>query len=137
MLKSLIIGNLGADAELRVSNGAQFLSFRVAHSERWADKQTGEVRETTQWISCTLNGDGGGVRQYLKRGTKVFIYGDLSPKLYVSSRDGKQYAGLDCRVRQLELCGGAKDEYTVEGVRQFLSQCPDDVRKQITNVIPF
>lgn len=137
MLKSLIIGNLGADAELRVSNGQQFLSFRVAHSDRWTDKTTGEIHENTQWISCTLNGDGGGVRKYLTRGTKVFIYGDLLPKLYVSSKDGKQYAGLDCRVRQLELCGSGAAEYTAEGVAQFLTNCPKEIRDKITNALPF
>ena len=43
MLKLVIIGNLGADAELRNANGAQFLSFRVAHSDRWTDRNSGEV----------------------------------------------------------------------------------------------
>lgn len=139
MLKLVIIGNLGADAELRNANGAQFLSFRVAHSDRWTDRNTGEVHDSTTWISCTLNGDGGNLRPYLKQGTKVFVYGDVSTRIYVSPKNGKQYAGIDCRVRQLELCGGNQGapQYTAEGVAQFLKMCPADVRQQIINEPPF
>lgn len=139
MLKLVIIGNLGADAELRNANGAQFLSFRVAHSDRWTDRNTGEVHDNTTWVSCTLNGDGGNLRPYLKQGTKVFVYGDVSTRIYVSPKDGKQYAGIDCRVRQLELCGGNQgvSQYTAEGVAQFLKMCPADVRQQIINEPPF
>lgn len=139
MLKLVIIGNLGADAELRNANGAQFLSFRVAHSDRWTDRSSGEVHDNTTWVSCTLNGDGGNLRPYLKQGTKVYVYGDVSTRIYVSPKDGKQYAGIDCRVRQLELCGGSQgiSQYTAEGVAQFLTMCPAEVRKQIIDIIPF
>lgn len=139
MLKLVIIGNLGADAELRNANGAQFLSFRVAHSDRWTDRNSGEVHGNTTWVSCTLNGDGGNLRPYLKQGTKVFVYGDVSTRIYVSPKDGKQYAGIDCRVRQLELCGGNQgvSQYTAEGIIQYLTMCPAEVRKAITDKIPF
>lgn len=139
MLQLQIIGNLGADAEVRNTNGAQFLTFRVAHTNRYTDRNTGEVRESTTWVSCTMNGDGGNLRQYLKQGTKVYVYGDVSTRLYVSSKDGTQHAGIDCRVRQLELCGGNQvaPQYTSEGIIQFLNMCPAEVRKAITDKIPF
>lgn len=139
MLQLQIIGNLGADAEVRNTNGAQFLTFRVAHTNRYTDRNTGEVRESTTWVSCTMNGDGGNLRQYLKQGTKVYVYGDVSTRLYVSSKDGTQHAGIDCRVRQLELCGGNQvaPQYTAESVAQFLKMCPAEVRKQIIDKIPF
>lgn len=139
MLQLQIIGNLGADAEVRNTNGAQFLAFRVAHTNRFTDRITGEVRETTTWVSCTMNGDGGNLRQYLKQGTKVYVYGDVSTRLYVSSKDGTQHAGIDCRVRQLELCGGTQSTqaYSVEGVQQFLANCPADLRQTIISKLPF
>ena len=59
MIKVEIIGNLGADAMLQVVNGNKFVSFRVANTDAWTDKQTGEIKKSTQWISCSLNGDGG------------------------------------------------------------------------------
>lgn len=105
MLKGHIIGNLGADAERRVANGREFVSFRVAHSEKRTNRQTGEVTERTEWISCILDGSAGNLFQYLTKGTKLYVEGDLSARVYTSSRDGKTYAGFECRVRHLELCG--------------------------------
>ncbi len=105
MLKLSIIGNIGADAEIRSAGGQSFVSFRVAHSEKWIDRNTGEVHKRTEWVSCTLDGNGGRLLEFLKQGAKVFVYGDCSTRIYTSSTDGKQYAGLNCRVRQIELCG--------------------------------
>ena len=106
MLKVLLIGNLGADAEKKVTNGRPFVSFRVAHTERHTDRQTGEVTERTEWVSCSLDGDGGRLLPYLRRGQKVFVAGDCRLKTYRSTRDGLTYAGIDLFVRTLELCGG-------------------------------
>lgn len=106
MLKVLVIGNLGADAERKETNGRPFVSFRVAHTERRTNRETGEVTERTEWLSCSLDGDGGRLLPYLKRGVKVFVAGDCRLKTYRSSRDGLAYAGMDLFVRSLELCGG-------------------------------
>lgn len=109
MLKIMIIGNLGNDAHVRVAGTSRFVSFDVCHSEKWTDKTTGAITERSQWINCTFDGDGGGLLQYLKRGTKVFVEGELRTRVY-QTREGKPAAGLDCRVRQLELCGSPKED---------------------------
>jgi single-strand DNA-binding protein len=106
MMKVLVIGNLGADAERKETNGRPFVSFRVAHTERRINRETGEVTERTDWISCSLDGDGGKLLPYLKRGVKVFVAGDCRMKTFRSTRDGLVYAGMDLFVRTLELCGG-------------------------------
>ena len=67
MIRLEIVGNLGADAEIKEYNGNKFVSFRVAHSEKWVDQQTGAISTQTTWVSCSLNGDGKGLTQYLKR----------------------------------------------------------------------
>lgn len=108
MLKLEVIGNLGANAELKEVNGEKFVSFRVAHSTRLTDKATGEVKESTTWVSCTLNGDGGRLFPYLAKGQKVYLRGIPTLKLFTSSKDGKQHAGLNLRVSELELCGGTQ-----------------------------
>lgn len=134
MLQAIIIGNLGADAEVKTTgNGNQFVSFRVAHTERFTDKSTGEIREKTEWISCTMNGNGGNVLQHLKSGTKVYIQGSIQTKLYVSSRDGKQYAGINCSVWQLELCGSKRvaTEFTPDSIAQYINQCPENILAQL------
>lgn len=110
MLNFMLIGNLGADAVVKETNGRQYVSFRVAHSEKVVDRQTGSISERTEWISCTLDGNGGGLLQYLKRGVKVFVMGAGRLKTFRSSKDGLTYAGIDVFVRQLELCGGPRQE---------------------------
>lgn len=102
MIKLTIIGNLGADAELKNQDGRSYVSFRVAHSER-RQQADGTTKETTLWVSCTINGDGGRLLGWLKKGTKVFVQGDADVRLYNSSKDHCLKAGLNCYVRDLEL----------------------------------
>lgn len=102
MIKLSIIGNLGADAEVKNQDGRSYVSFRVAHSER-RQQADGTTKETTLWVSCTINGDGGRLLTYLKKGTKVFVSGDADVRLYNSSKDHCLKAGLNCFVRDIEL----------------------------------
>lgn len=102
MIKLSIIGNLGADAEVKNQDGRSYVSFRVAHSER-RQQADGTTKETTLWVSCTINGDGGRLLTYLKKGTKVFVSGDADVRLYNSSKDKCLKAGLNCFVRDIEL----------------------------------
>ena len=72
MLKLAVIGNLGADAEIKNFNGETFCSFRVAHTSKYTDRQTGQVIETTQWVSVTINRDTTNLVPFLAKGTKVW-----------------------------------------------------------------
>lgn len=109
MIKVEVIGNLGADAQLQVVNGNKFVSFRVANTDAWTDKQTGEIKKSTQWISCSLNGDGGSLAPYLKKGTKVFIRGNAQFVIFSSAKTHKMEVGVNLFVREIELCGGQKE----------------------------
>lgn len=110
MIKLEVIGNLGADAQLQVHNGNKFISFRVANTDQWTDKATGEIIKSTQWLSCTLNGDGGGVFQYLKKGTKVFVRGNAQTVIYSSPKTHQMEVGINVFVREIELCGGKQEQ---------------------------
>lgn len=110
MIKIEVIGNLGADAQLQMVNGNKFVSFRVANTDAWTDKQTGEIKKSTQWISCSLNGDGGALTQYLKKGAKVFVRGNAQIVIYSSPKTHQMEAGVNLFVREIELCGGSKEE---------------------------
>ena len=110
MIKIEVIGNLGADAQLQVVNGNKFVSFRVANTDSWTDKVTGEIKKSTQWVSCSLNGDGGSLLQYLKKGTKVFVRGNANMVLYSSPKSHQMEVGVNLYVREIELCGGTKEE---------------------------
>lgn len=109
MIKVEVIGNLGADAQLQEKNGNRFVSFRVANTDKWTDKATGQIIESTQWISCTLNGDGGALTPYLKKGSKVFIRGNAQFVIFSSAKTHQMEIGVNLFVREIELCGGQKE----------------------------
>lgn len=110
MIKLEIIGNLGADAEIKQYNGNKFVSFRVAHTDKWVDQQTGVINSQTTWISCSLNGDGKGLTPYLKKGTKVFVRGTPNFVVYSSPKTHKMETGINLFVRDIELCGGHQEQ---------------------------
>lgn len=105
-----IIGNLGADAQLQVYNGNKYVSFRIANTDAWTDKSTGEIKKSTQWVSCSMNGEGGNILPYLKKGTKVFVRGNAQIVVYSSPKTHQMEAGVNLFVREIELCGGSKEE---------------------------
>ena len=107
MLKIQVIGNLGADAELHQSNGSEFISFRVAHTETIT--RNGVQTDSVTWIDVTMNGNGGQLLRYLKRGAKVYVDGNVAFRVYSSKKDRCMKAGATCFARTVELCGGSSD----------------------------
>lgn len=121
MLNFSVIGNLGRDAEVKNLNGNQFVSFNVASTESWTDKN-GVRQERTTWVSCILNGDGGALLPYLKKGKRVYVSGEGSVKLYSSAVQRSMMAGANLTVRTIELLGGGEDDvprhlYTTDGAQ--------------------
>lgn len=114
MLKIEIIGNLGADAEQKMANGKSYLSFRVAETRKFADKVTGEIVSNTTWVSCSMDGEHANLLQYLKKGQRVFIRGNMEVRLYVSSKDGQRHAGISVYVKELELCGSNRHDLLIK-----------------------
>jgi len=109
MLKAELIGNLGADAEVKESNGSKFVTMRVAHSRRWKT-EGGEDREQTIWIDVTMNDPESKVLPFLKAGVKVFVRGSMSLRVYSSQKDRCMKAGVTIAAYEVELCGGSGDE---------------------------
>lgn len=113
MLRIEVIGNLGANAETKTQNGETFVTMRVAATNKYANKETGEIIENTTWVSCIWRGDHSRVTPFLTVGTKVFVRGDAALKLYIG-HDGQKHAGLNVRVQELELCGSRSDNNVPE-----------------------
>lgn len=109
MLQLTVIGNLGADAQVQDFNGRKAVTFNVAHTERWTD-ENGTKHESTTWVSCLLNGDGGNLLPYLKAGTTVYAIGAASTRVYSSPKERKMVAGLNLRIDHVELVGGRVDD---------------------------
>lgn len=131
MLKLQIVGNLGSDAELYSENGHKFVKLSIAHTERRRNPD-GSDRESTTWVSATINGDGGNLFQYLKKGTKVYAYGDVGLRVYHSEKERRMMPGMNLFIRDIELVGAQVDEvprdlYDNDGVAYKVSKffhCP-------------
>lgn len=120
MLKLEVIGHIGNDAVLKDFNGKKYIAFNVAHSERYKDPQGNPVERTT-WVSVLKPGESG-ILPYLKKGTGVYVCGDLSVKIYVDSRRQTQ-AGVNCLAREVQLLpGGRREEGSQAGTANATSQ---------------
>lgn len=108
MFQSTIIGNLGGDAVVRNESGREFITFRVAHNERYQDAD-GTKHETTLWIDCVMNGKPN-VTQFLKAGQMVFVQGSTSIRMYDSAVDRCKKATARISVQRVELLGSASDK---------------------------
>lgn len=88
--KVILIGNLGADPEVKsFSNGGRVANLRIATSETWNDKTSGERREKTEWHTVVLNSDAlvRVAENYLKKGSKIYVEGQLQTRKW-QDRDG-------------------------------------------------
>lgn len=92
--KVMLIGNLGADPEVRIfTNGGRIANLRIATSESWKDKATGERKEKTEWHSVVLQSDGlvGVAERYLRKGSKVYIEGQLRTRKWQDQSGNDRY----------------------------------------------
>lgn len=108
MLKAELIGNLGADAEIKSGEGYSFVSMRIANTEKWRDENDQEHTET-QWIDVNWSKTDSSLIQFLKSGVKVFVRGFVRTRVYSSKQDRKMKAGLTINATEIELCGGNSD----------------------------
>ena len=93
--KVILIGNLGADPEVRqFSNGNKVCNLRVATSDTWKDKNTGERKEKTEWHSVAIFQEGlvRIAEQYLKKGSKVYIEGQLQTRKWQDQSGADKYS---------------------------------------------
>lgn len=117
-----LIGNLGADPEIKsFQNGGKIANLRIATSESWKDKATGEKKERTEWHSVTVNSDGlvGVVERFLKKGSKVFVQGQLQTRKWQDASGNDRYTtevvlrGYDAKLVMLDGAkgGGSGDSW--------------------------
>ena len=93
--KVILIGNLGADPEVKsFQNGGRIANLRIATSENWKDKNTGEKKERTEWHTVVLNSDGlvGVAERYLKKGSKIYIEGQLRTRKWQDASGNDRYS---------------------------------------------
>lgn len=92
--KVIVIGNLGADPEVRyMPSGSAVTNIRVATSERWKDRQTGEQQERTEWHRIVMFNKLGEIAgEYLRKGAKVFVEGKLRTRKWQDQSGQDRYS---------------------------------------------
>ena len=105
--KVILVGNLGADPETRYSaSGTAMCSIRIATSESWNDKQTGEKQERTEWHRVKFFGKLAEIAgQYLKKGRQVYIEGSIRTDKY-TDKDGIERYSTDVIANEMQMLGG-------------------------------
>ncbi|MEI7035831.1 single-stranded DNA-binding protein [Fulvimonas yonginensis] len=105
--KVIIVGNLGADPETRYTGGGTAItSLRIATSEQWTDKQSGEKQERTEWHRVKLFGRLAEIAgEYLKKGRQVYIEGSLRTDKY-TDKDGIERYSTDIIANEMQMLGG-------------------------------
>ena len=113
--KVILVGNLGADPEVRrTQDGRPIVNLRVATSESWRDKATGERREKTEWHRVVIFSEGLAkiAEQYLKKGSKVYLEGALQTRKWQDKDGQDRYStevvlqGFNSALTMLDRAGG-------------------------------
>ncbi|MFN3864748.1 MAG: single-stranded DNA-binding protein [Erythrobacter sp.] len=114
--KVMLIGNLGADPEVRsFQNGGKVCNLRIATTESWKDRNTGEKQERTEWHTVAIFNEGlaGVAERYLKKGSKVYIEGQLQTRKWQDQNGNDRYStevvlrGPNAVMTMLDSPGGA------------------------------
>ena len=93
--KVIIVGNLGADPEVKsFQNGGKVCNLRIATSESWKDKNTGDKQERTEWHSVAIFSEGlaGVAERFLRKGSKVYIEGQLRTRKWQDASGNDRYS---------------------------------------------
>ena len=121
--KVILIGNLGRDPEIRTfQNGGKVANLRIATSEQWKDRNTGERRERTEWHSVAVMSEGlvNVIERYLKKGSKVYVEGQLE------TRKWQDQSGQDRYTTEVVLRG-------FNGTLQMLDGKPTGDRERMSD----
>ncbi len=107
--KVILIGNLGRDPEVRyTAGGSAVANLRIATTESWKDKQTGEKKEATEWHSVVLFGKLGEIAgEYLKKGRTVYIEGRLQTRKW-QDKDGADRYSTEIVGSDMQMLGGGE-----------------------------
>ena len=139
--KVMLIGRLGQDPEVRsTQDGRSLCTFSLATSESWNDKNTGEKREKTEWHRVVVFNEGlvNIIQQYVKKGSNVFIEGQLQTRKWEDKDGIEKYTtevvlqGFNSTFKMLDSKNSGSSENfsqdnSIEDVKEFDSEIDDDI----------
>lgn len=108
--KVIVVGNLGRDPEMRsFPSGDQVANVTIATTDKWKDKQSGEMKEATEWHRVVFNGRLAEiVGQYLRKGSQVYVEGSLRTRKW-TDKDGIEKYTTEIRADQMQMLGQRQD----------------------------
>lgn len=103
--KVILVGNLGADPETRyLPSGEAVTNIRIATTDRWKDKASGEMKEATEWHRISFFGRLAEIAgEYLKKGSQVYVEGSLRTRKY--DKDGQTHYSTEIRADAMQMLG--------------------------------
>lgn len=140
--KVMLIGNLGADPEIRHLNDSKVANMRIATSDSWKDKNTGEKRERTEWHSVAVFNDGlcKVIEQYVTKGSKVYVEGELRTRKWVD-KDGNDRYSTEVVIQQyggkLVLLGDSGGKSNSDGPSRDEVRRNVDAQRPLDDEVPF
>ncbi|MGH6638337.1 MAG: single-stranded DNA-binding protein [Polaromonas sp.] len=137
--KVIIVGNLGRDPEMRsFPSGDQVANVTIATTDKWKDKQSGEMKEATEWHRVVFNGRLAEiVGQYLRKGSQVYVEGSLRTRKWTDQSGQEKYT-TEIRADQMQMLGrrqgmggpGGDDGGGYEAPRQAAARAPAAAPRQ-------
>ena len=114
--KVILVGNLGQDPETRyMPNGKAVTNLRIATSESWKDKQTGEQREQTEWHSIVMYDKLAEIAaEYLRKGSQVYVEGKLRTRKW-QDKEGRDRYTTEINANEMQMLGGRSGGGTGSG----------------------
>lgn len=137
--KVILVGNLGRDPESRsFSNGGKVVNLRIATSESWKDRNSGERKERTEWHSVAIFSEGlaNVAERYLRKGSKVYLEGQLQTRKWQDQSGADRYStevvlqGFDAKLVMLDGPGGGQGGGGAGGARDDWGGGNDDFAGQ-------
>lgn len=127
--KVILVGNLGADPETRyMPSGKAVTNVRIATSEGWKDKQTGDMQERTEWHRVVLFDKLGEIAaEYLKKGSQIYIEGSLRTRKW-QDKEGKDQYSTEIVAREMQMLGSRGGAGGGEGRGERRSSAPSEER---------
>ena len=109
--KVILVGNLGRDPEMRTfPSGDQIANVRIATTDRWRDKSSGENKEATEWHSVVFNGRLAEiVGQYLRKGSQVYVEGSLRTRKW-TDQSGQERYSTEIRADTMQMLGSRQGQ---------------------------
>ena len=105
--KVILVGNLGRDPEMRTfPSGDQVANVSLATTDKWRDKQSGEMREHTEWHRLVFNGRLAEIAgQYLRKGSQIYVEGSIRTRKWTDQQSGQERYSTEIRVDQMQMLG--------------------------------